>query len=68
METRVRIHQLVDELSESDLDDVVQFLEDRRPSNALARLLANAPVDDETESPEETAAMRRRTRILPEIE
>lgn len=57
METRERIHQLVDELPESDLDDVIHFLEDRRPSNALAHSLANAPADDELESPEEAAAI-----------
>ncbi|MEA2528171.1 MAG: hypothetical protein QOF33_3449 [Thermomicrobiales bacterium] len=57
MATRDRIHQLVDELPESDLDEVIHFLEDRGSPNTLSRALAAAPPDDEPESPEEAAAI-----------
>jgi hypothetical protein len=59
MATRERIHQLIDELPESDLDDVIRFLEDRRLPDALSRALAAASPDDESESPEEAAAMQQ---------
>jgi hypothetical protein len=57
METRERIHQLVDELPETELEEVAQLLERRRPANSLLRALAAAPPDDEPESPEEAEAI-----------
>ena len=50
METRERIHQLVDELPETDLDEVASLLESRRPLDPLSRALAAALADDEAEA------------------
>ena len=59
LKTRERIHQLVDELPETELEQVAHLLERRYPSNPLLRALAVAPPDDEPESPEEADAIEQ---------
>ena len=54
--TREKIHQLIDELQEADLDPVAEILvsRGRRP---LLRAIANAPEDDEPWTDEDEAAV-----------
>ncbi|HEY7031543.1 MAG TPA: hypothetical protein VH482_09465 [Thermomicrobiales bacterium] len=59
METRERIHQLVDELPETELDEVARLLESRRSSDPLSRALAFALPDDEAESDDEAEAVEQ---------
>jgi hypothetical protein len=59
MQTRERIHQLVDELPDRELPAVERFLEERRAGDdPVLRALANAPEDDEELTPEEEAAIQ----------
>jgi hypothetical protein len=55
--TREKIHQLVDELPEADLDPVAEILLSRG-GDPLLRLLENAPEEDEEISAEEEAAVQ----------
>lgn len=59
METRERIHQLVDELPETELGEIERLLESRRPPDPLSHTLAAAPHDNEAESEDEAAAMKQ---------
>ena len=59
METRARIHVLVDELTEQELMSVERFLLDlRNDGDSLHRVLLQAPEDDEPETAEEKAAVQ----------
>jgi hypothetical protein len=53
--TKERLHQLVDELSESEADDALRYVASRR-EDPLIRRLDSAPLEDEEISPEEEAA------------
>ncbi len=53
--TKERLHQLVDELSESEADDALRYVASRR-EDPLVRRLDSAPLEDEEISPEEEAA------------
>jgi len=53
--TRERLHQLVDELSESEADDALRYVASRR-EDPLVRRLDSAPLEDEEISAEEEAA------------
>jgi hypothetical protein len=59
MITRDDLHKLVDRLPESELESARRVLEylDKRASDPLLRALAEAPEDDEEETPEEAAAV-----------
>ncbi|MGH2532918.1 MAG: hypothetical protein ACRDJW_11525 [Thermomicrobiales bacterium] len=59
MLTRERVHQLIEELPESELPAVERFIEQRRATtDPFLRALANAPEDDEPLSPEDEAAIK----------
>jgi GAF domain-containing protein len=53
-DTRERAHRLIDRLPETQLSDLVQFLETIVDPSATA--LRNAPLDDEAETEEERLA------------
>lgn len=58
MQTRERIHDLVDALAEETLPAVERFLERIRDGgDPILVALANAPEDDEALTPEEEAAI-----------
>ena len=58
MQTRERVHQLIDELPDNELDDVERFLAQRGAGgSAFRRALESAPEEDEPVSPEEAAAI-----------
>ena len=60
MTTKERIHQLVDDLPESELETAKRVLEGLSAlslSNPVVEALANAPVDDESVSDEEAQAI-----------
>lgn len=58
MVTKEQIHHLVDQIAEDDLPAVARYLEYLRDGgDPLLRALANAPIDDEPETPEEAAAV-----------
>ena len=58
MQTRDRIHRLIDELPEAELPAVERFLAERDAgASAFRRALANAPEEDEPVTPEEEAAI-----------
>jgi hypothetical protein len=56
MVTRERVHQLIEELPDSELPVIERFLEERRADPVL-RTLAEAPEDDEPLTPEDAAAI-----------
>lgn len=57
-QTRARLHELVDELPESELHAAKRFLEYlRNMGDPLLRALAEAPLDDEPLTPEDEAAI-----------
>ncbi len=70
MQTRDRLHRLIDELPEAELPEVERLLAGRRghdalrralakaPDDPLLRALANAPEDDEPLTQEDEAAIR----------
>lgn len=60
MTTREELHRLVDALPESEWHSARRFLEYLRDrgSDPLLRALAEAPIDDEPETPEEAAAVQ----------
>ncbi len=59
METRDRIHLLIDELAEQQLRSVERFLLNLQDGNdALQRALLQAPEDDELETADEKVAVR----------
>lgn len=60
MTTKEEIHRIVDELPDGELLPARRFLEYLRNLNEdpLARLLENAPIDDEAETSEELQAVR----------
>jgi predicted transcriptional regulator len=53
--TKERLHQLVDELSESEANDALRYVASRR-EDPLIRRLDSAPLEDEEISVEEEAA------------
>jgi hypothetical protein len=58
MVTREQIHKLVDQIPEDDLPEVARYLKHLRDeSDPFLRALANAPEDDEPETPEEAEAV-----------
>jgi hypothetical protein len=70
--TKERLHQLVDELSEQEAAATLLVAE-RRRNDEMLQALAEAPIDDEPDSPEEersareaTAAYRRGEGIGPD--
>jgi hypothetical protein len=59
MQTRDRLHALIDDLPEGELPAVERFLVERGAPNApFPPALANAPEDDEPVTPEEEAAIQ----------
>lgn len=56
MQTRERIHQLIDEASDSELAAIERFLTERRAA-ALPDAFADAPLDDEPVTLEDEAAL-----------
>jgi hypothetical protein len=59
MVAREQIHRLVDELPDDELDAARRYLQYLRDQgDPFARLLANAPFDDEETTPEEDASTR----------
>jgi hypothetical protein len=55
---RERVHQLIEDLPESELPAVEQFIKQRRDAaDPFLRAVANAPEDDEPLSPEDEAAI-----------
>lgn len=59
MAAREQIHRLVDELPDDELDAAKRYLQYLRDQgDPFARLLANAPLDDEETTPEEDASAR----------
>jgi hypothetical protein len=59
MQTRERLHQLIDALPEESLPSVERFLAERRDdADPFLRALANAPKEGELLTPEEEAAVR----------
>lgn len=58
MQTRERLHRLVDELPESELHAAERYLDFLRTAgDPLLRALAAAPVDDEPLTPDDEAAI-----------
>jgi len=58
MQTRERVHRLIDQLPENALDDVERFLAQRGAGgSAFRRALEAASEEDEPVSPEEAAAI-----------
>ncbi|MBS1878011.1 MAG: hypothetical protein JST31_00705 [Actinobacteria bacterium] len=57
MTTRERLHRIVDELPEEELDAALQAIEGRA-DDPMIRRLDDAPLDDEEISPEEEAAVQ----------
>ncbi len=58
MVTKNQVHHLVDQLPEDDLAAVASYLEYLRDKgDPFLYALANAPEDDEEETPEEAAAV-----------
>jgi hypothetical protein len=55
--TREKAHKLLDELPESEIEPVVEFIASRG-ADPLLRLLENAPEEDEEISAEEEAAVQ----------
>jgi len=58
--TKAQLHELVSQLFESELTAAQRFLKYLLDagSDPVLRALANAPIDDELETPEEAAAVR----------
>lgn len=61
MTVKEELHRLVDKLPESELPTARRFLRylNDMATDPLLRTLANAPIDDEPETPEEAAAVER---------
>lgn len=57
MTTREKLHRIVDELPEEELDAALQAIE-ARADDPLIRRLDEAPLEDEEISPEEEAAVQ----------
>jgi hypothetical protein len=58
MVTKEQVHELVDQIPEDDLLAAARYLEYLRDGgDPLLHALANAPEDDESETPEEAAAI-----------
>ena len=58
MVTKEQIHHLVEQIPEDDLEAAARYLEYLRDGgDPFLRALANAPEDDEPETPEEAAAV-----------
>jgi hypothetical protein len=58
MVTKEQIHKLIDQIPEDDLPEVARYLENlRTESDPVLRALADAPEDDEPETPEEAEAV-----------
>ena len=57
MTTREKLHQLVDELPEEELDAALKVIESRA-DDPLIRRLDEVPLEDEEISPEEEAAVQ----------
>ena len=67
MTTKERIHQLVEDLPESELETAKRVLEALSAlslSNPVVEALANAPVDDESVSDEEAQAIEEGERDI----
>lgn len=59
MTAKERLHQAIDELSESEAEEALRYLERRRDrGEALIEWLQRAPEDDEPRSAEEDASVR----------
>lgn len=58
MVTKEQVHKLVDQIADDDLAAAARYLEYLRDKgDPFLRALANAPEDDEPETPEEVAAV-----------
>lgn len=58
MVTKDQIHHLVDQIADDDLPAAARYLQQLRDAgDPLLHALANAPEDDEPETPEEAAAV-----------
>ena len=60
MDARTTIHEIVDRLSDDELDAAKRLLERLHSdkTDPMLKLLANAPYDDEPTTPEEDASCR----------
>jgi hypothetical protein len=63
MTTREEIHKLVDELPESQLDPLVEYIVSRGQDPLIRRLDSALPEDEEISSEEEAAAAEGRADI-----
>lgn len=57
MTAKEQLHRTVDELTETEAAETLNFLSRRRGGDALGELLAHAPLDDEPVSDEEEQAV-----------
>lgn len=65
MVTRNQVHHLVDQITEDDLPAAARYLEYLRDTgDPFLRALANAPIDDEPETPEEAAAVAEAKAVI----
>ena len=58
MQTRDRLHRLIDELPEAELPEVERFLAERGAGDPVLRALTHAPAVEEPLTPEDEAAIR----------
>lgn len=55
--TRERLHRLIDQVPDGELDAIERLLADRRPTATSFPAFADAPEDDEPVTPEDEAAL-----------
>lgn len=53
-----KLREVVEDLSESEAEQALDYIERRREDESLTELLDNAPADDEPTSAEEEAGVR----------
>lgn len=58
MTAKEQLRQTVDELTEAEAADTLDYLARRQPRDALTEFLENAPIDDEPTTPEEDEGAR----------
>ena len=56
MTAKDKLHQVVEELSELEAEQMLELITRRRERDPLIELLENAPEDDEPSTPEEDAS------------
>ena len=58
MTAKEQLRDRIDELTEAEAADALDYLARRKPRDALGELLASAPLDDEPTTPEEDQGAR----------